>query len=64
MLGDLSGASGRAQASFAVEALTWYLPRLRGLLRELKVQGEQPRLGGKASGARTASAKAKAAASG
>jgi predicted DNA-binding protein len=39
VLRDLSAATGRAQASYAREALTWYLPRLRALQGALARSG-------------------------
>jgi predicted DNA-binding protein len=40
VLTQLSAITGRAKASYATEALTWYLPRLQGLLAELQTSGE------------------------
>jgi hypothetical protein len=42
LLGELSAATGQSKASFVMEALTWYLPRLKALRSELASPARAP----------------------
>jgi hypothetical protein len=42
VLSELAAITGRAKASYATEALSWYLPRLYALLGELRERSTAP----------------------
>lgn len=51
VLGELAALTGRGKASFAAEAVTWYLPRLQGLLQAVQGRKASPGALGDGSGA-------------